>query len=344
VRWPALTLTLACLPCAAGLAAPRYPELSGWVVDSARALTPAELGELQQIAGQLDREGLAQLAVAVVRPDDLGAASRPEYAVELFRRWKLGHSKQSSDGLLLLFVAGPAGQRGLKVEVGYGLEEVLPDGKVGALMDQFAGPRLGKGEVGAAAVALASALARTVEESARASPPGPGRTRAAEPKRWLDPATAIFLALLPPAATLALLLAFVFAYLRKRVPGKEVTVLVVLAILACLPGFVGLVAANARWLIWVLFLTIALAVLDIALYFELLESKCPRDGRWLARRVRWTALLVEKSCACGYEAVFSFAPGSSRTASGRRASATSTGGWRGGGGGESGGGGADREY
>ena len=145
MRWPALTLALACLPCAV-LAAAKYPDLSGWVVDPAQALTPTEQGELQQIASRLDGEGLAQLAVAVVRPDDLDGLSRPEYAVELFRRWKLGHSKRSSDGLLLLFVAGPPGQRGLKVEVGYGLEGALPDGKVGALMDEVAGPRLGRGD------------------------------------------------------------------------------------------------------------------------------------------------------------------------------------------------------
>jgi uncharacterized protein len=343
VRRVALTLCLVSLPCAAVVAAPKYPELGGWIVDSARALTPAELGELQQIAGHLDREGLAQLGVAVVRPDDLDGMPRSEYAVELFRRWKLGHSKRSSDGLLLLFVAGPPGQRGLKVEVGYGLEGALPDGKVGALMDEVAGPRLRTGEIGAAAVALATRLARIVREDS-ASQPEPGKARPTEPKGWLDPGIAISLALLPPAATFALLLVFLLAYFRKRVPGKEVTVLVLLAILACLPGFVGLVAANARWLIWALFVTLALAVVDTALYFELQQSHCPRDGRWLLRRVLWRALLVEKSCTCGYQTVFSFAPGSSATASGRRGSATSTGGWRGGGGGESGGGGADREY
>src|SRR5207248_4023527 len=107
----------------------KYPDSTGWVVDAAQVLTAGEQGTLRQIASQLDREGLAQLAVAVVRSEDLGDLSRAEYAVELFRRWKLGHSKQGSDGLLLLFVTGPPGKRGLKVEVGYGLEDTLPDGK-----------------------------------------------------------------------------------------------------------------------------------------------------------------------------------------------------------------------
>ena len=344
MRWSGLALTFACLPCLAARAAPKYPDSTGWVVDVAQALNPAEQGELHQIASHLDGEGLAQLAVAIVRPEDLGELSRPEYAAELFRRWKLGHSKQSSDGVLLLFVTGPPGKRGLKVEVGYGLEGALPDGKIGALMDEVAGPPLRKGEFGAAAIALASALARTVEEAAHAGRPLPDPARSPAANGWLAPGTAMVLALLPVAATFALLLALVFAYARRRIPGKGTALLVVVSVLACLPGFIGLVAANAHWLIWALFITIALAVVDVALYLELQDSRCPRDGRWLSRRILWSALLVEKSCACGYQTAFSFAPGSSRAASTRRTSATTIEGWRGGGGGESGGGGSDREY
>ena len=344
MRWSAIALTFACLPLFAARGAPKYPDSTGWVVDAAQVLTAGEQGTLRQIASQLDREGLAQLAVAVVRSEDLGDLSRAEYAVELFRRWKLGHSKQGSDGLLLLFVTGPPGKRGLKVEVGYGLEDTLPDGKVGALMDEAAGPHLRKGEFGGAAVALASALARTVEQAAGAGGSLQDRGRSARAKSWLAPGTAIALALLPVAAIFALFLAFVLSYARKRIPGKEANVLVVVSVLTCLPGFVGLVAANAHWLIWALFLTIALAVVDVALYLELQESQCPRDGRWLRRRILWSSLLVEKSCACGYRTEFSFAPGSGRAASTHRTSATTAEGWKGGGGGESGGGGADRQY
>jgi uncharacterized membrane protein YgcG len=337
VRWSAVALTFACLPWAAAAGAPGYPDFDGWVVDSAHALTLEERGELHQIASRLDGEKLAQLAVAVVRPEDLDELSRSEYAVELFRRWKLGHSKASSDGLLLLLVTGPPGKRGLKVEVGYGLEGVLPDGKVGALMDESAGPHLKKGEMGAGAVALARALAAAVETGAV-----PGDTGS---RPWLGAGLAIALALLPAAAVLALLLVFVAAYARQRVPGRVVPFLAVGAVLACLPGFVGLVAGGARWLIWAVFVTLALGVVDTLLYFDLEESRCPRDGRWLRRRIRWTAFAVDKQCPCGYETVFSFAPGPGRRPSpGVRSAGVQRSEWGGGGGGESGGGGADREY
>ena len=48
----------------------------------------------------------------------------------------------NADGVLILMVPGKPGHRKLKVEVGYGLEGILPDGKVGALMDQYAGPSM----------------------------------------------------------------------------------------------------------------------------------------------------------------------------------------------------------
>jgi uncharacterized membrane protein YgcG len=334
-----LAVTFACLPCAVAIAAPKYPDASGWVVDAAQALTAEQRGEIHQIASHLDAERLAQLAVAGVRPEDLGDLSRSEYAVELFRRWKLGHSKASSDGLLLLFVTGPAGKRGLKVEVGYGLEGVLPDGKVGALMDEVAGPRLKNGEIGAAAVALAGAFAQAIEAAGR-------DTGAAPPQRdnLLAPGSAVALALVPPATLLVLFAVLVLSHLRKRVPGREATVLFALFLVACLPGFVGLVAASAHWLIWALFAAMALAVVDVALYLELQESRCPRDGRWLSRHLLWGSLLVRKSCACGYETAFSFAPGSRSAASSHRTAVTGGSGWSAGGGGESGGGGADREY
>jgi uncharacterized protein len=334
-----LTLCVLSLPCAAAAAAgePRFPELRFWVVDAAAALQPDEIEQLGQIAVRLDRQGTAQLAIAVVRPEDLGDRSRSEYAVELFRHWKLGHSKKASDGLLLLFVTGPPGHRGLKVEVGYGLEGALPDGKVGALMDETAGPHLRNGRIGAAAVALARAFAGVLETAAAREE---GRS-----KPWLAADVAVALALSPAIGALALLLVFVLGYARERVPGREVNVLVIATVLACLPAFVGLIAGRAHWLIWAVFATLALGVVDTFLYFDLEESRCPKDGRWLRRRIRWAAFAVDKQCRCGYATVFSFAPGSNRAKASRGGSAAvQPRDWSGGGGGESGGGGADREY
>src|SRR5215467_9197309 len=121
------------------LAAALYPAYTDYVVDKAGVLASAT-EQLKMVSSQLDRAGIAQIAVCTVTQSMLDDESKEEYAVELFKQWGLGHGKKKADGLLILMIPGKPGHRGLKVEVGYGLEGVLPDGKVGALMDQYAGP------------------------------------------------------------------------------------------------------------------------------------------------------------------------------------------------------------
>ena len=51
--------------------------------------------------------------------------------------------KSKDNGLLLLWSTG---DRRVRVEVGYGLEGVLPDGKVGAILDAYVMPKFRSGE------------------------------------------------------------------------------------------------------------------------------------------------------------------------------------------------------
>ena len=69
------------------------------------------------------------MAVVVVR--SLDGLSIEEAAEKLFNLWGIG-KKDRDNGLLFLWSTG---DRKVRVEVGYGLEGVLPDGKVGAILD-----------------------------------------------------------------------------------------------------------------------------------------------------------------------------------------------------------------
>ena len=66
----------------------------------------------------------------------------------------------------MLLVPGEPGHRKIKVEVGYGLEGILPDGKVTALIDQYAVPAMKRDEYGRAAADLVQAYARVIEANA----------------------------------------------------------------------------------------------------------------------------------------------------------------------------------
>src|SRR5438067_9045591 len=140
------------------------PAFTGYVVDNARILDQGATEQITAIASRLDHAGIAQIAVCTVK--DIGDWSKEEFAADLFRKWGLGHGKKRADGLLVVMVPGPPGHRKIKVEVGYGLEGILPDGKVGALIDQYAVPAVRRNDYSDAAVKLVDALARVIEQNA----------------------------------------------------------------------------------------------------------------------------------------------------------------------------------
>lgn len=71
--------------------------------------------------------------VVVVTVNDLESKAIEEYATELFREFKIGDSTKNNGLLILLSI----NDRSVRVEVGYGLEGVLPDAKSGRIQDEY---------------------------------------------------------------------------------------------------------------------------------------------------------------------------------------------------------------
>jgi uncharacterized protein len=161
------------------LAAAQFPAFTGYVVDKAGVIDAAAVAHVRQVASQLDHAGVAQVAVAAVPDSYLDDDSLEDYAVELFKRWGLGHGTKRDDGLLVLFVPGKPGHRQIRIEVGYGLEGILPDGLVGAIEDREVVPAFRAGRLdegiwrGVAALAARIAEERGVKLDGRggSSPP-----------------------------------------------------------------------------------------------------------------------------------------------------------------------------
>lgn len=72
----------------------------------------------------------AQIVVATL--NSLNGNSEQEIAVQLLRKWGIG-SKDKNNGVLMLIAPN---EQALWIEVGYGLEGALPDGKVGEIRDK----------------------------------------------------------------------------------------------------------------------------------------------------------------------------------------------------------------
>lgn len=119
---------------------PPKPTTNIYVQDFADILTPETEAKLLAIGSELDQKTTAQLAVVTV--NSLGEMSIEDYAIGLFRSWGIG-SKEKNNGVLLLIAPT---ERQSRIEVGYGLEGTLPDGKTGRIQDQYMIPKFQEGD------------------------------------------------------------------------------------------------------------------------------------------------------------------------------------------------------
>lgn len=76
--------------------------------------------------------------IVVVTVPNLEGKALEEYATEFFREFGIG-DKNKNNGVLLLLALE---ERQFRVEVGYGLEGILPDGKTGRIQDEYIIPYL----------------------------------------------------------------------------------------------------------------------------------------------------------------------------------------------------------
>lgn len=111
-----------------------------WVTDMTGTLSAGTIARLNETIGAFERGTGVEMAVVVVR--SLDGASIEEAATKLFALWGIG-KKRRDNGLLLFWSTG---DRRVRVEVGYGLEGVLPDGKVGAILDEYVIPKFKSGD------------------------------------------------------------------------------------------------------------------------------------------------------------------------------------------------------
>ncbi|MFP5207078.1 MAG: TPM domain-containing protein [Acidobacteriota bacterium] len=129
-RLTAILLPLAVLGCLPGSspaqAVKDLPAPTDYVSDFAHVLSPEAVARLDSICAQLDHSA-ANTQVAAVTVRNLAGDDAADYANELEDKWKMG-KKGSDRGVLVLLAVDDHKYR---IEVGYGLEGILPDGKVG---------------------------------------------------------------------------------------------------------------------------------------------------------------------------------------------------------------------
>lgn len=103
-----------------------------YVYDESGVIGDSLKREIIDVNRSLNRETGTQIVVAVVKSTE-GSSGAQEYANELFEKWKIGDSEKDNGVLMLVSME----ERELWIEIGYGLEGALPDGKVGGIRDKY---------------------------------------------------------------------------------------------------------------------------------------------------------------------------------------------------------------
>ena len=133
-----------------------------YVQDFANLLSEQERTELRSIGRSIENQTTAQIAVLTI--DSIGDRTIEEYANEAFRQYGIGN-KEKNNGVLLIIGMNPSpgmDKRPLRIEVGYGLEGRLPDGKVGRILDEVTIPYLQNQEQNRAIIETYKVLANEV--------------------------------------------------------------------------------------------------------------------------------------------------------------------------------------
>jgi uncharacterized protein len=134
------------------------------VNDYAGLLAPAERERLEALLTERERASGTQMAIAVFR--SLEGESLEDVANALFQKWRLGQKGLDNGVLLVVFVQ----DRKLRLEVGYGLEGVLPDAEAGQIIREAISPRFREQRYAAGLEAAVMAVYARIAPSGPRSP------------------------------------------------------------------------------------------------------------------------------------------------------------------------------
>ena len=119
-------------------AAAPIPKPEGPVNDFAHVISAPYEQKMTATIMELYRK--TGIPVVVVTMPDLGGEDYNEYANRLYEAWGIG--KKGEDKGVLVFLT--LKERKMRIEVGYGLEGVIPDGLAGEIRDRYMTPYLKK--------------------------------------------------------------------------------------------------------------------------------------------------------------------------------------------------------
>ena len=133
-------------------AAPKFPALTGRVVDDANILSSGTKAELDGKLAALEQKNSRQLVVVTL--PSLQGYEISDYGYQLGRAWGIGQAKLNNG---ILFLVAP-NEHKTRIEVGYGLEPIITDAFSSVVIQTQVLPKFRSGDFNGGVVAGANAL------------------------------------------------------------------------------------------------------------------------------------------------------------------------------------------
>jgi len=143
---------------AAAQAIPDYTDK--YVNDFAGVFNATQVAGLRSLFASVDQQTTAEITVLTV--DTVSPMDMSQYAQEVFDKWKIGKADKDN-GLLILYAKQ---ENKIWVQTGYGLEGILPDSKIGRILDEQYVPRRDAGNVTDGIIEASKALVQVVIDNA----------------------------------------------------------------------------------------------------------------------------------------------------------------------------------
>jgi uncharacterized protein len=140
-----------CLRAFADEVIPPAPEQ--YFNDYAHVVSSATASQLNQTLEDFERQSSEQILVAIF-PTMQSDSSIEDYTVRVAREWKVGQKDNNNGAVLFVFVQ----DHKMFLQVGYGLEGVLPDALCKRIIDEQISPRFKAGDFDGGLTAGVSAI------------------------------------------------------------------------------------------------------------------------------------------------------------------------------------------
>jgi uncharacterized protein len=149
-------LLLLILASPALAAEPKFPPLTGRVVDDAGVLSASTQTELTDILAAHERATGEQ--VVVVTLDSLQGYTIEDYGYQLGRYWGIGQKGKNTGAILIV---APKDHK-VRIEVGYGLEGQLTDAISATIIQSYILPSFKRGDLDAGVIAGTTSILRAL--------------------------------------------------------------------------------------------------------------------------------------------------------------------------------------